>query len=198
MTSLGPNFSFKQSPDPKNRRGRHKTGGSAIPQGAPVAVPDDAVADGNGRTAFELVTSGEPPRPGKSGICVWEARDANFAGYDPVLTTATDLRDAPANTPAQLVSGTEVVVALINTGDFSFDGQRDYPGRVMVGGLDATPTVAVGTLLMPGPGTDDTTGYWQEADSDENAWLIVTEVGIIEGGLGRDNTLSFVHANLLF
>lgn len=199
MGTLGRNAYFAVSPNPENRAGQYKTGDSAIPQLAPVKVVDDVEADANGRIELELATEGVAPVPGLHGVCVYEPWDANFAGYDPVLTTESDITDAPAATPVQLVNGSYVVLGLVNTDDFSFDGQRDYDGRIMVAGASgATISVGVGTKLMPGPGTDDDSGYWQEADTDENAWLVVTGHEAIEGNLGRSETLSWVEARLLF
>lgn len=181
MGTLGRNFDFRQPPIPQHRLGRYKTGEDAIPNGAPVLVDTAAGEDSNRRLTFELATGAQArPLPGQGGICVWEAPDANFAGSDPVLTRPSDVVDAPAETAAQLVHGTEVRVVFNNTEAHTFRNMRDYAARVMVAGLGATPTVAVGDFLTPGTG-NDAAGYWAETADAANAWLVVTSVNASTG-----------------
>lgn len=176
MGTLGRNFEFRQPPLPQHRLGRVKTGSTAIPIGAPVLLDFSSGEDANGRLTMQLATGAQDrPLPGSGGICVWEAPDANFPGQDPVLTRPSDVIDAPKNTPAQVVYGTEVKVVFTNTTDETFRNMRDYKGRIMVAGAGATPTVAVGDYLTPGTG-NDSDGYWAETADAAKAWLRVTSV----------------------
>jgi hypothetical protein len=78
-----------------------------------------------------------------------------------------------------MVSGSEVKVVLRNTADRTFLNTRSYAGRVMVAGLGATPTLAVGDYLTPGTGDDDA-GYWAEGTA-ANGWLVITNVDAARG-----------------
>lgn len=66
-------------------------------------------------------------------------------------------------------------VVFYNTIAELFLGQRQYPGRTMVNGMGATPTVSVGDFLVPGAG-DDNDGYWTSTATESGAWLVITAV----------------------
>jgi len=87
----------------------------------------------------------------------------------------------PAGEAVQVVNGEDVKVAFKNTTATSFLTRSNYPtARVMVAGLGATPTVAVGDYLTPGTG-NNTAGYWAETATEANAWLVVTAVNASTG-----------------
>ncbi len=188
MSNYGRNFEFLQSPLPQHRLGRYvtKATGAVIPLGAPVRVPTGAVANAEGRLPLELCTGATEPEVGRHGILIHEYAFLAERGRDPVQTVVSDYDTAPLNAPSQLCYGDECKVRLINTVARSFQGQRAYTGRVVIGGLGATPTVAVGNWLTPGVG-DDTSGYWAVTATKAQAWFYVTLV---------DST--FVEAQMLF
>ena len=130
----------------------------------------------------------DAPKPGEGGIAVYEYGPAAYAGDDPFLTTYSDKDTVPAGAAVQVVNGPDVKVVLRNTSDETFLNTRDYTGRVMVGGLGATLTLAVGDYLTPGTG-DDTDGYWEETSTASEAWLVITKV---------DNDRGEVEARLTF
>lgn len=175
--SYGRNFEFRVPPRSGERSGRYFLDeASAIPIGAPVLVDESGDEDDMGLSPVNLATGATPkPAPGMGGIAVYEHAPAAYAGFDPLLTTYSDVDTVPAGKAVQVVSGTTVKVVFRNTEDETFLQTRDYDGRVMVAGLGATPTVAVGDFLTPGTG-DDTSGYWAETGSAANAWLVVTKV----------------------
>lgn len=180
MSSYGRNFEFRVPPAPNQRGARYVTPADAvIPIGAPVEVTD-TTTDGNERNEVALAAGVTPKRPGLTGILVYEHSASAFAGTDALLTTFSDLGDAPAASPVQLVSGTEIKVVLRNTADRSFYGQRDYAGRVMVGPADLTG-IEVGSFLAPAAAPDDTVGYWAETITEADAWLVVTNVDTVRG-----------------
>lgn len=190
MASYGRNFDFRVVPQAENRKGRFHvpSTGSTIPLGAPVGATN-AAEDGRGLAPVALVTGATAPLKGLHGILVYEYAPAAFAGFDPELTTYSDLDFAPLNAAVQVVSGPEIKVVFYNTTARTFLAARSYPGRVMVAGIGiATPTIAVGDLLTPGTG-NDTAGYWAETGSASNAWLRVTHI---------DNARAEVEAQLLF
>lgn len=176
MSSYGRNFDFRVPPQPDHRGSRYVTA-TELPIGVPVAVTA-TTQDAQGRNPVVLATGATTKKEGLTGILVFEYAPAAFAGVDPALTTYSDLGTAPAGSPVQLVSGESVKVVLRNTSARSFYGQRTYAGRVMVAGLGATPTVAVGDYLRPGVG-DDTSGYWTETSTESEAWLVVTGVDTV-------------------
>ena len=175
MSNLGRNFTFRQAPRPEDRLGRFvNTSGAAIPIGAPVVAT--GVTDPLGRRPVEIAAAASAPTPGACGIVVYENAWNAYAGFDPVLTSPSDLDTAPNGKAVQVVQGQYVRVKLTNTVDAEFLGQRDYPGRTMVAGLTtATPTVTVDTMLTPGVGTDSA-GYWAVTTDATKAWLRVTAV----------------------
>ena len=177
MASYGRNFHTRISPSEQHRRGRFQLsmGGASIPIGAPVTVAGGATPVGGltGALPATLATGAQAPKQGFSGIGIYEYTDIN--GLDPQLYGWADQDKIPDGELFQVISGTAVKVVFNNTADRKFLGLRDYKGRVMVAGLGATPTVAVGDFLSPGPGTD-AGGYWIETGTAANAWLIVTNV----------------------
>lgn len=178
MSNYGRNFEFRISPPPDQRRGRYITGADVIPIGAPVEMLAQA-PDVDGRNEVALATGATPPKSGMHGIAVFEHAYNAFAGFDPVLRTASDFSDIPPGSPIQLVSGTEVKVVLRNTeaADITFLGAQRGTPRTMVGPTNLTG-LAVGDGLGPGTG-DDTAGYWAEAIADP--WLVVTSVDVARG-----------------
>lgn len=119
------------------------------------------------------------PVGGRDGVLVYEYGPAAFAGNDPWLTTYSDKDTAPAGKAVQLVHGPFVRVVFTNTVSRVFLGQRTYAGRIMVSGLGTTPNRAVGDLLAPSSGANDTLGYWDTAASLADAWMVVVEVDTV-------------------
>lgn len=183
MATYGRNFDFRVPPVGGQRGSRYalKGGEDPLPIGAPVTV-DTTATDATGRDQLQvtLATGASAPVPGLSGIAVFEYAPAAFAGDDPYLTTYSDKDLVPKGAAVQVVSGDTVKVVFKNTVDKTFLHTRDYKGRVMVAGLGATPTVAVGDYLTPGTG-NDTAGYWAETAVAADAWLIVTHVDSARG-----------------
>jgi hypothetical protein len=177
MGTYGRNLEFRIPPQSENRAGRFSAPitGNPIPIGAPVIADTGAGTDALGRQIVELATGAQAPIGGQSGIAVFEYAPAAFAGFDPFLTTYSDLSVVPLGQAVQVVSGPYVKVVFTNTVAELFLGQRQYTGRTMVAGLSATPTVTVGAFLTPGIG-DDNDGYWAVTTNEAVAWLVVTLV----------------------
>lgn len=175
--SYGRNFEFRVPPRQGERSGRfYLDETSAVAIGAPVTVDVSGDEDDMGLLPVNLATGAQArPKPGMGGILVYENGPAAYAGNDPYLTTYSDLSTAPAGKAVQVVNGSTVKVVFRNTDDETFLNTRDYDGRVMVAGLGATLTLAVGDYLTPGTG-DDTDGYWAETATESQAWLVVTKV----------------------
>lgn len=191
MSTYGRNFSFRVPPQPQERGSRYcvPATGTRIPIGAPVQSSPSEIADNSlNQIPLKLARGAVAPKQGHTGILVYEYAPVAFAGYDPVLTTYSDLDTAPLGAAVQLVHGTSVKVELRNTVERSFFGQRTYPGRIMVAGMGATPTLVIGDHLRPGLGTD-TEGYWTETATAADAWLEVTDV---------DAARSLVEARMTF
>jgi hypothetical protein len=161
MGTYGRNFEFRIPPEAQNRKGRFvvPATGTPIPIGAPVVVTPAAAPNAH------------------KGIVVYEWGPAAFAGSDPFLTTYSDRDYVPLGGAVQLVSGPEVKVVFTNTAAQVFLNTRSYPGRIMVAGMGATPTLAVGDFLTPGTG-NDTAGYWAETAIEADAWLVVDHVDV--------------------
>lgn len=179
MGTYGRNFEFRVPPHGGQRGARYvlpTTAPADLPIGAPVVVANGATPDEMGRLPVALATGAQAPKPGLSGILVFEHAPAAYAGDDPFLTTYSDKDTAPRGRAVQVVAGDRVKVVFRNTEDRSFMGQRDYQGRVIVAGMGATPTVAVGDYLTPGTG-DDTAGYWAEGTA-ANGWMVVESVDV--------------------
>ena len=191
MGTYGRNFDFRVPPFGAQRRGRFfLSGANNIPIGVPVKCAPGAVADTQLNTLpVSLATGAQAPVNGLSGVAVYEHAPAAYAGFDPVLTTYSDIDFVPAGKNVQVVSGKGVKVLLKNTTTKVFLGSRTYQGRVMVAGIGIpTPTLQVGDLLTPGTG-DDVSGYWAETSTADNAWLVVTHV---------DNVRAEIEAEFVF
>lgn len=178
MGSYGRNFDFRVMPFGAGRGSRFFLGGAVnIPIGAPVVYDGsvDTTAYGEGVTGVKLALGAQPPRPALSGIGVYEHAPNAFAGYDPFLTTYSDIDFIPAGKLCQVVSGDHVKVVLTSTVQRSFLHNRTYPGRVMVAGLGGATSgdAEAGSFLTPGIG-DDTNGYWATNATASNGWLVVT------------------------
>src|SRR4029453_6144970 len=100
-------------------------------------------------------------------------------GPAPLLTTGPDIDVPPPLKPAQVVHGTETRVKLTNTVSRTFEGQRTYPGGLMVAPAGLTG-IAVGALLPPGVGTAGG-GYWAKTADGAVAWLRITSVNATGG-----------------
>lgn len=176
MSNYGRNFELLQDPELRHRHGRFRLeDGLSVPIGVPVRVPDGADEDSKKRLPLELATGAQVPVPCLSGIAVYEYTFNAMRGRDPVTTDWSDFDTVPTAAPVQLCDGRAMKVRLINTVARVFQHQRSYTGRIMVAGLGATPTVAVGDLLTPGVG-NDTAGYWAKTTDETQAWLRVTAV----------------------
>lgn len=185
MSNYGRNFEFRIPPVHGSRGGRFFLPADADPIviGAPVVVIDgeDPSVAFSGALPVELATGAtDKPLPGLGGIVLYEHAPAAYAGFDPALTTYSDIDLVPAGKQCQVIQGGEVKVVLRNTEDRVFLNSRNYTGRTMVAGLGATPTLAVGNMLTPGTG-DDTSGYWAETANADEAWLIITNVDADRG-----------------
>ena len=175
--SYGRNFEFRVPPRSGERSGRYYLDeASAIPIGAPVLVDVAGDEDDMGLLPVNLATGAQDrPKSGLGGIVVYEHAPAAYAGNDPYLTTYSDIDTVPVGKAVQVISGDTVKVVLRNTDDETFLNTRDYTGRVMVAGLGATLSLAVGDYLTPSDGDDDN-GYWEETATESEAWLVVTKV----------------------
>jgi hypothetical protein len=175
MGSYGRNVDFRVTPIEMQRRGRFyldETDPIAI--GAPFIVEDGAEPNEYWTDALpaKLATGAQEPNRGLCGIGIYEWLD--LSQLDSEYYTYSDRDVIPVQREFQLISGPGVKVVFRNTVDRKFMGTRDYKGRVMVAGMGATPTVAVGDYLSPGTG-NDTAGYWATSTS-ANGWLHVTNV----------------------
>ncbi len=190
MGTYGRNFEFRVPPTHGQRAGRQvlnitgldaATQAAGVPIGAPIKL-DNTIAVSSaysGAYNVQLATGAQAPVKGGSGILLYEHAPAAFAGYDPALTTYSDIDKAPVGKLVQMISGLEVKVVFKNTDASTFLGTRSYAGRIMVAGVSiATPSVAVGELLTPGTGTD-AAGYWAETGTAANGWLEVLSVDAV-------------------
>jgi hypothetical protein len=175
MGSYGRNFEMRITPTEQQRRGRVVLTGASAPIGVPLKIADGATPSVDFTKALPatLATGSQAFKRGFCGIGIYEHLD--FNQYDPEYTTYSDRDQMPVGKLVQLIIGPNVKVVFRNTADRKFLGTRDYKGRVMVAGMGATPTVAVGDYLTPGTG-NDTAGYWAEVGTAANAWLVVTNV----------------------
>lgn len=176
MGSYGRNFEMRITPTEQQRRGRILLDGSApVAIGAPLVIANGATPSEAFTKALpaNLATGAQPFKRGFTGVGIYEHLDYNQ--YDPEWILYSDRDVMPQGKLVQLIIGPNVKVVFRNTEDRTYLGTRDYEGRVMVAGLGATPTVAVGDYLTPGTGNDDA-GYWAETGSAANAWLVVTNV----------------------
>jgi hypothetical protein len=143
--------------------------------GAPLVIANNATpsAEFTGALPATLATGAQAFKRGFTGIGIYEHIDYNQ--LDPAYYTYSDRDQMPQGKLVQLIIGPNVKVVFRNTADRTFMATRDYDGRIMVAGMGATPTVAVGDYLTPGTG-NDSAGYWAETGSAANAWLVVTNV----------------------
>lgn len=181
--TLSRNFEFRASPVGAQRGARFVLGGTTdLPIGSPVVVDKSIAPDAMGRLTVKLATqASDAPTSGMGGILVYEYAPVAYRGKDPVLTTFSDLDTVPVGSSVQVVSGDSVIVAFTNTADSTFINRAHYPkARIMVAGLGATPTVAVGDKLTSGAGADGT-GYWEETSTSSKEWLTVTLVDAANG-----------------
>ena len=175
MGSYGRNFEMRITPTEQQRRGRIVLTGNDTAIGAPLKISDGATPSSEFTKALpaSLATGAQPFKRGFTGIGIYEHLDYNQ--FDPQWVTYSDRDTMPSGKLVQLIIGPNVKVVFRNTADRTFLQTRDYEGRIMVAGLGATPTVAVGDYLTPGTGNDNA-GYWAETASAANAWLVVTNV----------------------
>lgn len=179
MGTYGRNLEFRVPPESEGRAGRFSTPlGAVIPIGAPIQADTAAGLDGLNLQIIKLATGAQAPVGGQMGIAVYEYGPAAFAGEDPMLTTYSDKDLLVPGRAVQVVAGPYVKVVFTNTTSRIFLGTRTYPGRIMVAGMGATPTVTVGAFLSPGTGTD-VAGYWAVSGSAANAWMVVTSVDAV-------------------
>lgn len=189
MGTYGRNFEFRVPPVHGQRMSRFKLADAvARPIGVPVVVADGAVPDALDLLPAALAVGAQPPKPGLSGILVYEVDPGASDGRDPVLYGWSDQDMAPAGKAIQVVSGDKVKPVFTNTVTHKYLGVREYTGRVMVAGIGATPSLQVGDFLTPGAG-NDTDGYWAETATAANAWLRVERVNV---------TRRFVEARFVF
>lgn len=182
MGSYGRNFDFRVMPFQGRRGGRFMLGTGAttstnVPIGAPVTYDGavDTTTFGHGVTGVKLAIGEQAPRPGLSGIAVYEHAPNAFATFDPVLTTYSDIDFVPKGKLIQVINGDTTKVVLTNTIARTFDHVQSYPGRVMVAGMGGATAgdAEAGSRLTPGVG-DDTNGYWATTSTASNGWLVVT------------------------
>lgn len=203
MSTYHRGFEFRVPPAHGQRHGQYigpvGPSGTQLLIGAPVVADFTQSADpsygGIGTAPGSLqpvVAAAEASAPvqGASGVCVYEFKSPeSYAGFDPYLTTPSDLAFVPFNSAVMVIASREVTVLFRNTPAETFLATRFYPTRIMVAGLNqATPTVVPGCYLTPGVGTD-AAGYWEVTTTQSLAWLRVTAV---------DYTRSEVEARFLF
>jgi len=181
VSSYGRNFGFRIPPVHGNRLGRFVTPatGAEIPIGAPVTGDATVATNALGFQTVDL-TTGTTARPlGNAGIIVYEYGPNAFAGDDQNLVQFSDKATVPLGAACQVVHGPGVKVVFTNTltnaASVDFTGTYRSSVRVMVAGMGATPTVAIGDYLTPGTG-NDSAGYWAETGTFANAWLVVTSI----------------------
>jgi hypothetical protein len=183
MSNYGRNGEFRRPPTAQMRDGRYatKVTDPAIPNFAPVVVDLPAGENSMLMQVVKLAPADTPRAfAADKGIALIEHIPATgYAGLDPLLTTYADLGTIPPGEAIQLIhgGGEQVKVLLRNTVARNFLGIRSYPGRVMVAGLGATPTLQAGDFLTPGAG-NDTAGYWKETSTAANAWLQIVRVDL--------------------
>lgn len=186
--SYGRNFEIIVSPYGRGRRGRfYLDSATAIPIGAPVtySLAGDSGAENDlGLQPVILATGADLAPTEMSGIGVYEYAPNAYAGDDPVLTNYSDKIDIPAGAAVQVIRGDYVKVRFTNTVTETFLNTRSYAGRTMV---DLTG-IAVGDFLQPEASPSDSNGYWQEAVTPANAWLVVTKVDATRGELEAQMT----------
>lgn len=186
MSNYGRNFEVTVPPHGRDRRGRFFLDGASAPIGSGVSYGTGGTVGGPNALGLEPVTAvaGDVAPTELSGIAVYEFGPNGYAGDDPVLTTYSDKGDIPAGAAVQVVRGDYVKVRFTNTAADTFLNGQTYAARTMV---DLTGIV-VGDLLQPEATPSDTNGYWQEAVTPANAWLVVTSVDSVRGELEAQMT----------
>jgi hypothetical protein len=96
---------------------------------------------------------------------------------DPFLTTYSDRDYVPLGGAVQLVSGPEVKVVFTNTAAQCSSNTRSYPGRIMVAGMGATPTLARGGLPHAGHRQRHRRLLGRDRHR-ADAWLVVDHVDV--------------------
>lgn len=179
MASYGRNIEFRVPPHHGQRGGRFAApAGADLPMGVPVKVADGATETALGLLPTALATGAQAPKVGLCGIAIYENNSGvDLAGRDPLQTTYSDYDTIPRGRAIQVISGDRVKVVFTNTEDRTFLVAKNYEGRIMVAGMGATPTLAVGDFLTPGVG-NDTDGYWAETATAANAWLVVERIDV--------------------
>lgn len=172
MSSYGKNFDVRIPPVGGQRASRYSVA-AETPIGVPVVTT--GAQDTMGRSVVALAAAdADKPAPGEGGVLFYEAGPDAFRGKDD-LTVYSDISTAPAGKAVQVVNGNTVKVVLKNTAAHTFLHSRAYPGRMMVAGIGATPTLVVGDFLCPGTGTD-VAGYWKKTTDPDMARLVVTSI----------------------
>jgi hypothetical protein len=143
--------------------------------GAPVIY--SGTQDHWGRNYVEFAPAGTlTTAQGLFGLALYNYAPAWTQGFDPLLITYADMGFIPLGAPIIVVNGDPTFeVAFTNTSANQFLGTTNYPGRTMVNGLGATPTVAVGDYLIPG-NCNDVDGYWESTSTRAGAWFVITAI----------------------
>jgi len=186
--SYGRNFEVIVPPHGRDRRGQFFLDNAVdtLPIGAPVSYGTGGTVGGPNDLGLEPVVNvaGDVAPTELSGIVLYVYAPNAFAGDDPVLTDYSDKDTIPAGSAVQVIRGEHVKVRFTNTTTGTFLNTRSYAGRTMV---DLTGIV-VGDLLQPEATPNDTNGYWQEAVTPANSWLVVTKVDSARGELEAQMT----------
>ncbi len=186
MSSYHRGFEFRVPPTHGQRHGQYisAASGTQLVIGQPVTADFSQADDVSyGLQPVVAATGAQAPVPGASGIVVYEfKRPDGFAGFDVELMTYADLALIPFGAAVMVIAGPPITVGFRNVVDTGpFLNTRDYPTRIMVAGVSiATPTVAKGSYLTPGVGTD-AAGYWQVTSDVTKAWLLVTDIDTSRG-----------------
>ncbi len=187
MSTYHRGFEFRVPPSHGQRHGQYITGGSGtqILIGQPVKADftqSDDPAYGLSLQPVVVAPEASAPVQGASGIAIYEFKNPEaFAGFDPNLTTFSDLAFVPPAAALMVIAAREVTVLFRNQASELFLNTRLYPARTMVAGVaQATPTVVPGCYLTPGVGTD-AGGYWEVTSDVSLAWLRVTNVDYARG-----------------
>lgn len=177
--SYGRNFEVIVPPHGRDRRGRFFLDGASVPIGSAVSYGTTGTVGGPNALGLSPVVrvQGDFAPTELSGIALYEYGPNAYAGDDPVLTTYSDKGDIPAGAAVQVIRGEYVKVRFTNTAADTFLGATSYPARNMVD----VAGVIVGDFLQPHATSNDTNGYWDEAITPANAWLVVTSIDTARG-----------------
>lgn len=185
MGTYGRNFEFRIPPDGNERLGRYSvpSTGSKLPIGVPVRADVSAGFNSIGLQLVELANGEQAPKQ-DSGILVYEYGPAAYAGDDQNLITYSDKDTVPLGAAVQVVHHPGLKVVFTNTTNTAyadFTATFNSGPRVMVQGMGATPTLAVGNYLTPSSVSNDTVGYYMKTATASNAWFVVTKVDASRG-----------------